>query len=80
MALRLFDGNVQKSANVDFWIKNALKYWPTCQALESAAITAKAELKRGKGNRSTVEAKLQAIQTLLKNEKTKNFKKTEKQN
>lgn len=68
MALRLFDGNVQKSANVDFWLKNASKYWKTREALESAAITAKAELKRGKGNRGTVEAKLQAIQTLLRNE------------
>lgn len=68
MALRLFDGNVQKSANVDFWIENASKYWKTREALESAAITAKAELKRGKGNRGTVEAKLQAIQTLLKHE------------
>lgn len=66
MAVRLFDGNVKKSAEVDFWIKNASKYWPTREALENAAITAKAELKRGKGNRSTVEAKLQAIQTLLK--------------
>ena len=68
MALRLFDGNVKKSANVDFWIKNASKYWKTREALESAAITAKAELKRGKGNRGTVEAKLQAIQTLLQHE------------
>jgi len=68
MALRLFDGNVQKSANVDFWLKNASKYWKTREALESAAITAKAELRRGKGNRGTVEAKLQAIKTLLRHE------------
>jgi len=66
VALRFFDGNVQKSANVDFWIKNASKYWPTREALESAALTAKAELKRGKGNRATVAAKLEAIQQLLK--------------
>ncbi len=66
MALRLFDGNIKETTTVNYWLDNESKYWPTRDAIKSAEIKTKAELKRGKGNRFTVEAKLKAIQQLLK--------------